>query len=180
MIIARQKKKENLAEFVLYMWQIEDMIRACDLDMNVITEKLINGYQVDDATRKEITDWYAGLVGQMKDEKIEKLGHLQSITNQVNDLHEFHVMLMNHEDETSYQEFANIALSNIQLFREKSKDKESNDIEICLNALYSLLMLRLQKKEINKETETAMNSFSNLMGLLSQKYIEYHKGELEL
>ena len=28
MIIARQKKQENIAEYLLYMWQIEDIIRA--------------------------------------------------------------------------------------------------------------------------------------------------------
>ena len=27
MIIAQQKRKENIAEYLLYMWQVEDMIR---------------------------------------------------------------------------------------------------------------------------------------------------------
>lgn len=29
MITASQKRKENIAEYLLYMWQIEDLIRAC-------------------------------------------------------------------------------------------------------------------------------------------------------
>ena len=33
MIIASQKKKENIAEYLLYMWQIEDIIRAYGLDI---------------------------------------------------------------------------------------------------------------------------------------------------
>ena len=28
MIIAQKKRKENIAEYLLYMWQIEDLIRA--------------------------------------------------------------------------------------------------------------------------------------------------------
>ena len=34
MIIASQKKKENIAEYLLYMWQIEDIIRAYGLDID--------------------------------------------------------------------------------------------------------------------------------------------------
>lgn len=34
MIIASRKRKENIAEYILYMWQIEDIIRAnsCDIE----------------------------------------------------------------------------------------------------------------------------------------------------
>ena len=36
MFIASQKRKENIAEYLLYMWQIEDMIRANNLDIDKI------------------------------------------------------------------------------------------------------------------------------------------------
>ena len=32
MITASVKKRENIAEYLLYMWQIEDIIRAYGLD----------------------------------------------------------------------------------------------------------------------------------------------------
>ncbi len=180
MIIAKQKKQENPAEYVLYMWQIEDMIRACQFDMDIIKEKLIIGYDVKEDHKREIVSWYEGLIQQMQDEKITKKGHLQFLKNQVNDLQEFHLYLLNDDIETTYHEFAGIAAPNIELFREKSKDKTANEVKVCLSALYSLLMLRLQKREITKETEQAMSSFSNLLGLLSKKYIDFHKGETEL
>jgi len=180
MIIAKQKKQENPAEYVLYMWQIEDMIRACQFDIEIIKEKLIAGFDINEKEKQEMTSWYEGLMQQMSDEKIKEKGHLQFLINQVNDLQEFHLYLLNDESETTYQEFARIAAPNIELFREKSKEKSANDVQICLNALYSLLMLRLQKRKITKDTEQAMSSFSNLLGLLSKKYIEFHKGETEL
>ena len=34
MIIARRKRKENIAEYLLYMWQVEDLIRANNFDMD--------------------------------------------------------------------------------------------------------------------------------------------------
>ena len=33
MIIAKKKKNENIAEYILYMWQIEDLIRAYNLNI---------------------------------------------------------------------------------------------------------------------------------------------------
>ena len=36
MIIARRKRKENIAEYLLYMWQVEDLIRANNFDMDSI------------------------------------------------------------------------------------------------------------------------------------------------
>lgn len=39
MIIASQKRKENIAEYLLYMWQIEDIIRAYKLDIDTIDEQ---------------------------------------------------------------------------------------------------------------------------------------------
>ncbi|MFO7790512.1 MAG: DUF4924 family protein [Bacteroidales bacterium] len=177
MIIAKQKKQENIAEYVLYMWQIEDMIRALDLDMTRIEKQLISNYDTGKEQKEEIRHWYKGLVEQMQDEKIQKKGHLQFLINQVNDLYEYHIYLMKNENESTYHQVFNLALPNLAAFREKSKDQKSNDVEIAFNALYSLLMLRLQNKTITSETEKAMNSFSNFLGFLSKKYLAFHQGE---
>ena len=40
MIIASKKRKENIAEYILYMWQIEDMIRANDFDISKIRRNI--------------------------------------------------------------------------------------------------------------------------------------------
>lgn len=42
MKIASQKRKENIAEYLLYMWQIEDIIRANGLDMDRIRHNVID------------------------------------------------------------------------------------------------------------------------------------------
>ncbi len=36
MIIAQQKRKENIAEYLLYLWQVEDLLRACKLDIDTV------------------------------------------------------------------------------------------------------------------------------------------------
>ena len=47
MIVAEQKRKENVAEYILYMWQIEDTIRALDFDLTRITEYVHEGYRLE-------------------------------------------------------------------------------------------------------------------------------------
>ena len=47
-----------------------------------------------------------------------------------------------------------------------------NEIETCLDALYGIMMLRLQKKAISPETEKAIKEITTLVGLLSDYYIK--------
>ena len=59
MIVARQKKKENIAEYLLYMWQIEDIIRACGGNIDVIQKQIIDGYRGQSPeTMNAIREWY--------------------------------------------------------------------------------------------------------------------------
>ena len=51
-------------------------------------------------------------------------------------------------------------------------DKDINEIETCLDALYGIMMLRLQKKAISPETEKAIKEITTLVGLLSDYYIK--------
>ena len=55
MYIASQKRKENIAEYLLYMWQIEDLIRANGLDLDKIKSNVIDKYQLSEPKIKEMT-----------------------------------------------------------------------------------------------------------------------------
>ena len=70
MLIAREKKKNNIAEYILYMWQLEDMLRALKLDMEQVDRYLVAGFQADERTSKEIHDWYDNLIAIMQKEKV--------------------------------------------------------------------------------------------------------------
>lgn len=48
MLIAQKRRKENIVEYLLYMWQIEDLIRANQFDINLIDERVIAQYGVTD------------------------------------------------------------------------------------------------------------------------------------
>ena len=65
MIIASQKRKENIAEYLLYMWQIEDIIRAYKLDIDTIDDQIVSKYNVPDDNKKEFREWYESLIDMM-------------------------------------------------------------------------------------------------------------------
>ena len=69
MIIASQKKKENIAEYLLYMWQIEDIIRAYGLDIDQIQKHIINSYDLPEEQKKSMREWYESLIDMMHSEE---------------------------------------------------------------------------------------------------------------
>jgi flagellin-specific chaperone FliS len=48
--------------------------------------------------------------------------------------------------------------------------KEINEIETCLNALYGVMMLRIQQKAISASTENAIKEITTFLGMLSDYY----------
>ena len=94
MYIASQKRKENIAEYLLYMWQIEDLIRANGLDLDKITENIIDKYDLSPDQRKELKEWYESLIDMMRRENVVKSGHLQLNKNIIIQLNELHHELL--------------------------------------------------------------------------------------
>ena len=79
MLIAKEKKKSNIAEYILYMWQVEDMLRAFNLNMESVNANIVSRYTVEDQLKKEIFDWYDNIAEIMKREKVEQVGHIQAL-----------------------------------------------------------------------------------------------------
>ena len=171
MIIAKQNKEENIVEYLLYMWQIEDILRAYKLDIEKLDKVIVSQYQQDENTKKEIREWYDNLIQMMKLEHIEESGHLQININLVNDLNDLHIELLQNPQEIQYNALFFKTLPFLVEFRNKLKaGEETNDIQLSLHSLYAILLLKLQKKEISKDTEVAVKQISSFLAVLSQKY----------
>lgn len=170
MFIAKQKKQNNIAEYILYMWQIEDIIRANQFDIDKINQTVISRFELTDAQKTEMRNWYAGLIDLMKEESIKEKGHLQFLKNTVNDLNELHKKLLTKPEELEYQKRYRNALPNIMVFQKKEKKTADNEIETCFNGLYAKLLLKLQTRDLTKETEQAIETFRQLIVMLAKKY----------
>ena len=179
MLIAREKRKNNIAEYLLYMWQVEDTIRACEFDMEIIEKRIISQFTENEKIRAEIRDWYANLILMMHEEDIREKGHLSIVQSLVNDLYDLHQKLLYERKDEEYLEQYSWAAPNIREFKKKLNGQSSNDIETCLCGLYALLLLRLQKRKVSGETQEAMQTFSNMLALLSDRFKQIEAGKTE-
>lgn len=180
MITASAKKRENIAEYLLYMWQIEDLIRAYDLDIDKISENIIDRYQgLDEDQRTQMREWYESLIDMMRREGKEKTGHLQLNQNTLNDLGDLSRRLLNDPKFASYSAQYYNTLPLIVELRAKAGDNKKDEIETCFDALYGILMLRLQGKEISEETASAARQISKFLALLAAYYKKDYNNELE-
>ncbi len=172
MIVAKEKREKNIAEYILYMWQVEDLIRAYGLDIEAVKSNVIPQYNASGELLTQIVDWYDNLIEMMRLENIKESGHLQVLINLVNDLNRLHLELLANKSEVAYSHLYNATLPYIKEFDSKTESKLSNDVELCLTGIYSHFLLRLQKKKISDQTQEAIKSFSNFMAFLSSKYHE--------
>jgi hypothetical protein len=180
MLIAQEKRKTNIAEYILYMWQVEDLIRAYQFNIDLIEQHLISQYSQPQHIKDDVRDWYANLILMMHQEGIRENGHLSFLKTLLDEITDLHIRLINAEGEREYRNAYQNALENLDEFRKRTSNDGSGDIEICLNALYGLLLLRLKKKGVSHETELAMTSFSRLLALLSKLFLQVERGEREL
>ncbi|MDR1556882.1 MAG: DUF4924 family protein [Tannerellaceae bacterium] len=177
MIIAQKKRKENIAEYVLYMWQIEDIIRANRFDADAIRRQVVDRYNQPEEVKDKINRWYEEIVEMMRSEGVMQKGHIQLNTNVVTELTDLHLRLLASHKEMLYNAAYYKALPYIVQLRAKSGGKEIPELETCFTAIYGYLTLKMQQKEINPETEEAIRELAALLAILAEKYREEVYGE---
>jgi flagellin-specific chaperone FliS len=169
-IIANELRKKNIAEYLLYMWQVEDTIRAYGCSLPRIKREYVEQFDYTDEQKEDETDWFGNLIRMMNEEGCREQGHLQinKVTLQL--LSELHAELLSSPKFPFYNAAYYKVLPFIVELRNRGANKEENEIETCMNALYGVMMLRLQKKEITPNTAHAIQEISNFIGMLSDYY----------
>ncbi len=174
MIIAQQKKQENIVEYILYMWYIEDLIRANNFDVQQIEKTVIDRFEQPESVLREMSNWYRDLIERMKDEETEKGGHLGFLTEQVHQLNDLHLNLINDLNEPKYRRAYFSAEPYITELKKKSAPN-ATEIEVCLNALYMLMMIRMKGASPSTETVAAIETFGDMLVLLNDKFIKNNR-----
>ncbi len=178
MKIAQQLKEKNIAEYLIYMWQVEDMIRANHCDIDRVEQNMISRYPEED--RPALHEWYDNLINMMREENVVDKGHLQINKNVILNLTELHNALLASPKFPFYNAAYFKALPYIVELRSKNGQKEEPELETCFEALYGVMLLRLQKKEVSAETTKAIEAISGFLSLLANYYDKDKKGELKL
>ena len=142
-------KKNNIAEYILYLWQIEDYLRA---------------FPQQAESNQELQD----LLNMMRQENIMEHGHLQLAQNALRELEELHDDLL--EQEATYRAAMIQLTPSLNLLKAKTDRPTMSNIEACLTLLYQIMLLKLQKRPISSETELVQKRVTQLLQYLSKTY----------
>ena len=169
MYIAQQLRKNNIAEYLLYMWQVEDLLRAYECSLSRVRREYIDRFNYIDEQKEEMTDWYGDLIRMMNQEGCRQHGHLQINRVVMQQLVELNAQLLSSTKFPFYtSEYYKVLPYIVEL--RKRGNAEEPEIETCFNALYGTMMLRLQKKEISPDTSHAIKEITTFIGMLSDYY----------
>lgn len=181
MKIAKQLKDSNVCEYLLYMWQLEDTLRAYGCDTDRLREEYVARFDLSDDDRRAEAQWLADLCTMMREEGKTESGHLFMNQGTLLLLTDLHLELLKSPKQPFYSSAYYKALPFIVELRARSgHDEETPELENCFEALYGVMLLRLQKKPISKETKEAVTHISRMLALLADAWRKEQEGELEL
>jgi hypothetical protein len=179
MFIAQELRKKNIAEYLLYMWQIEDTIRAFGCSLSRIRKEYIDRFDYTDDQKEEEADWFGNLIRMMNQEGCREQGHLQINMVVMQQLQELHAQLLASPKFPFYNSEYYKVLPFIVELRHRGADKDENEVETCFNSLYGVMMLRLQKKKITPNTQAAVKEITTFIGMLNDYYLKDKQEPLE-
>ena len=144
-----KSKKQNIAEYILYLWQMEDYLRAFP-------------------QHAEATEELHELNEMMHREGIMDGGHLAIANNALEELEELHATLLN--EDAMYRAAIIRLTPQLNLLKAKTDRPTMSDLEACFTLLYQIMLLRLQKREISPETAAVQQQATQLLQFLSRTY----------
>lgn len=177
--IADSKRKENIIEYLLYMWQMEDLLRAVGLDLQALDAQVLSS--IDDlGQRTKEKAWFAVIAREMEAKGLQTSGHLPETYDIIGELQLLqHTLTTVIRDEKVVKAVREVAPVLAEL-RTKGDKLPKSDIETALTAMYGYLTLKLAGKKISPETQTAVQVIGRYFGLLASSYRDMKSGKLPL
>ena len=173
MLVAKKLRGQNITAYVIYMFQVEDVIRAYGLDVDRIVAEYLPRFHYDEAQTKEFAEWYVGLVRMMHEEGCERAGHVQVVRNTILLMTDRHQELLHDAKQPFYSAAYYKALPSIVDLRTHGADKEKGEVENSLEDIYGATVLKMQGREISTETQVALQPITHWLELLAQLYNEH-------
>jgi hypothetical protein len=180
MLIALQKRKENIAEYILYIWQIEDLLRALQFSPEAIYATLVAKIEGADEQQKEnIFNWYMQIVELLRKEGKEEKGHIEHTLHLIQDLHNLHLQLMKLPAGDHYRITYTRMAAELPRLRTILDNNEISDTELAFRALYAAMLYRI-KGSGERAIEDTFAVISPSIGELAALYGKVERGELNL
>ena len=147
MLLADKKKKQNLSEYIIYMYQTEMLVRNFDFDLEKIENHVVKNIPDESLNaegKAELTEWYKGIIAEMKAENLEKEGHLGHVQDEVKRLSDLSLQLQ--VEDQNYRIIFNRARPAIRASIVESNGLVNDPIQACLNGVLGLLIRQNERK----------------------------------
>ena len=167
--IADRKKSQNIGEYLIYMYQIEDLIRSYQGNIDELRKYVVAHYPVSDEEKAEIIAWFESILEKMKSEVILEKGHLRELRDLVDNLATLHWTLLK-TDDTYFKTYSKAKPFILEAIVEANGENPGNEIQICLHGIYGLLLNRLLGGKVEDHRVTAAEAFGEVLGLLNFHY----------
>lgn len=172
MEIARKLRAQNISAYIIYMFQVEDVIRAYGLDVDRICREYMPRFGLTQQQEAAEREWYDGLCRMMREEGKVETGHVQVVRNTILLMADRHAELLKDSKQPFYGAAYYKALPYIVELRARSGAQDKNEIENCLDALYGATVLKMQGRELSDDTRKALQPITHLLEILSTLYNE--------
>ena len=180
MLEAEKKKSENIIEYLLYMYHTEDVIRSCQLNLDLIKSAIITPSELKEEDKTALLGWYSVMVQNMQEENIEDRGHLSELIDIIGELSYLHKSLISDPSNDKYRAKYDAANPFLVELSQKSSGSTMNPIELAVNGVYGVFTLKLKKEEIFPETIEAVKTFTDFLAYLGKIYHLSKRGEYNL
>ncbi len=177
---AQRLRKENIAEYILYLWQLEDMFRALQFSPEAIYSQFIAPRtSLDEQSHNLLLTWYMELVQLLEKEGKEEKGHLEHTLHLIADLHNLHLQLLELPQGARYRTLV-ARLDDVLPDLRALFGSEISDTELSFRALYAAMLYRI-KGETNKgAVADTIEYISPVIAELSAMYGKVERGEINL
>jgi hypothetical protein len=163
---AERIKATHSVEYVLYLWQVEDLVRATDFDPAALRS------MVAEQGEKE-AEWLLNYAESMAREGVKKQGHTGEANQSLTELALLHDLLlgtMKDPDYSAAHADAEPFIRELEGKNAKAGVRAMHPVELMCVSLYGWLILRIGKQSISAETEAAMVAMRNLANALGAGY----------
>ena len=172
MDIAKTKRRENIAEYILYLWQLEDLLRALQFSPEAVHSQLIAPRNLSQPEQRLYLEWYMDIANLLRQEGKERQGHLDHTLHLIADLHNLHLQLMELPAGARYPELPRL--------RAVLGRNETSDTELCFRALYAAMLYRIRGEGGQQAVADTVEYISPAIAELASMYGKVERGEIDL
>lgn len=183
MDIARRLRRENIAEYILYLWQLEDLFRGLQFSPQAIYSQFVAPrVELSPEEAQSLHAWYVEFCEMLEREGKRQQGHSEHTLHLVSDLKDLHLRLLTLPSGARYKTLwvsLEEALADLRAASGGSGEGIS-DIELCFRALYGAMLYRLKGDQGRGAVEDTLAYISPVVAELAAMYGRVERGEVDL